>query len=247
MRYFLEIAFKGTNYNGWQIQKNGISVQQKMDEALCTILRDEIQCVGCGRTDAGVHASQFYLHFDTKKEFPEDFIYRMNAFLPYDIAVKKLIPVAENAHVRFDAKMRTYNYKICNEKNPFKKEVAFYKPFYRLNFNMMQDACAVLKKYNDFPGFCKSQQGSKTTIVNIKDAYWKNGNEGEWTFIILADRFLRGMVRLIVGALMQIGEHKLSLDEFEEGIKSGRRFKSAFSAPAEGLFLTAVKYDYIET
>lgn len=212
-----------------------------MDEALQTILRDHIHCIGCGRTDTGVHASQFFLHFDTVNDISENFIYRMNAFLPDDIAVKRIIPVAANAHSRFDATLRAYEYRMLNEKNPFLKEFAFYKPFYRVDFDRMKDACIILKKYNDFPSFCKSKAGSKTTIVNIKEAYWKEENDMR-IFYISADRFLRGMVRLIVGAMLQIGEGRMTLEEFDEGIKMKKRFKKALSAPAEGLFLVKVEY-----
>ncbi len=246
MRYFLEIAYKGSNYVGWQVQPNGVSVQLKMDEALSTILRDEIHCIGCGRTDAGVHASQFYLHFDTNQEFPENFIHRLNSFLPDDIAVKTFIPVSEKAHARFDATMRSYTYFVSDAKDPFKKEFYFYKPFYALDYNLMQEACTILKKYNDFPSFCKSKAGSKTTIVNINEAYWKQVNDHEWIFFISADRFLRGMVRLIVGAMFQIGEGRMTLEEFDEGIREKKRFGKALSAPAHGLFLSAVQYPYIK-
>lgn len=242
MRYFLEISFKGSQYVGWQVQPNGISIQQKMDEALSVILRDQIHCIGCGRTDAGVHASQFYLHFDTANEFPENFLHRINNYLPGDIAVKNIFSVNEKAHARFDATMRAYMYFVSDQKNPFKKEYCFYKPFYKLDFNIMQEACAVLKKYEDFPSFCKSKSGSKTTIVHIQDAYWQQQTEHEWIFYISADRFLRGMVRLIVGAMFQIGEGRMTLEEFNEGIKNKKRFTKALSAPAHGLFLSSVLY-----
>lgn len=242
LRYFLEIAFKGTEYAGWQVQPNGISVQQKMDEALSVILRDQIHCIGCGRTDAGVHASQFYLHFDTSNDFPENFLHRINNFLPADIAVKKLFGVDEKSHARFDARQRAYTYFVSNEKNPFKKEFCFYKPFYKVDFTIMQEACIILKKYNDFPSFCKSKAGSKTTIVNINEVYWKQTAEHEWIFYISADRFLRGMVRLIAGAMFQLGEGRMRLEEFDEGIKNKKRFTKALSTPAHGLFLSSVLY-----
>lgn len=256
-RYFLEIAYKGTNYVGWQVQPNGISVQQKTDEALQTILREDIHCVGCGRTDSGVHASQFFLHFDLSietsakleaKEYPifqKDFLMRINNFLPYDIAVKRIIPVHSTAHARFDATLRVYEYFMSKKKDPFKKDFYVERPHHELDFDLMQQACAIIKKYNDFPGFCKSKQGSKTTIVNIKECYWRIENNDEWIFYISANRFLRGMVRLIVGAMIQIGKHKMTLEEFDEGIKKGERFKYALSAPAHGLFLIKVEYPYI--
>ncbi|MFI5172204.1 MAG: tRNA pseudouridine(38-40) synthase TruA [Chitinophagales bacterium] len=244
MRYFLEIAYKGTNYVGWQIQPNGVSVQQKVDEALQTILRDEINCLGCGRTDSGVHAEQFFLHFDTEKEFPANFILRINQFLPNDISAKRVIPVPENAHARFDATLRAYEYRITFEKNVFQNELMLYKHIPDLDFELMEKACGILYKYNDFHSFCKSKQGSKTTIVNIKEVYWRD-EAGTKILYISADRFLRGMVRLIVGAMIQIGKYKMTLDEFETGIKNKERFKMAMSAPAQGLFLVKVEYPYL--
>lgn len=246
MRYFLEIQYRGTAYNGWQVQPNGITVQQKMDSALQTILRDDIHCIGCGRTDSGVHATQFFLHFDTKQEFPDHFLLRINAFLPNDIVVLRYFEVAENAHARFDATQRSYEYRLSSRKDVFDHGLYFYKPFYKLDPERMQQAAKILIKYNDFPGFCKSKAGSKTTIVNITDAQWIFKNDTDWIFYISADRFLRGMVRLVVGAMLQIGEGRMSLEEFEQGIIEGKRFKLALSAPAHGLFLTGVQYPFVE-
>ena len=245
MRYFLEIQYRGTAYSGWQVQPNGITIQQKMDEALQTILRDDIHCIGCGRTDAGVHAAQFYLHFDTRAEFPDHFLLRMNAFLPNDIVVLRCMEVDEKAHARFDAVQRSYEYRLSSRKDVFDHGLYFYKPFYKLSPEKMQQAAEILVKYNDFASFCKSKAGSKTTIVNITEAKWIFTNDTDWIFYISADRFIRGMVRLIVGAMLQIGEGRMTLEEFENGIKEGRRFKMALSAPAHGLFLTGVKYPYI--
>lgn len=217
-----------------------------MDEALNTILRDNIHCIGCGRTDAGVHATQFYLHFDTEKEFPENFLLRMNHFLPEDIAVKRIIPVTEKAHARFDAVMRAYTYFVSDQKDPFRRELCYYKPFHAVDFQLMQQACDILLRYDDFPSFCKSKSGSKTTIVHLNEAYWKQLSEHEWVFYISADRFLRGMVRLVVGAMFQIGEGRMTLEEFEKGIREKSRFGKALSAPAHGLFLSSVLYPDIQ-
>lgn len=251
MRYFLEIAYKGTHYSGWQVQPNGVSVQQKIDEALQTILRQDIHCIGCGRTDAGVHAEQFYLHFETDKtvegdelEIPGNFVLRMNTFLPADIAVKRIIPVHEKAHARFDATMRAYEYRISFEKNVFRNGLLYHRHFRDLDMEIMKEACEIIKKYDDFPSFCKSKQGSKTTIVHIKELYWKEEN-GLWILYISADRFLRGMVRLIVGVMIQLGKHRMSLEDLEKGLTNKERFKFALSAPAEGLYLTKVRYSYI--
>lgn len=245
MRYFLEIQYRGTNYNGWQIQPNGITIQQKIDDALQTILRDAIHCLGCGRTDSGVHASQFFLHFDTKAEFPDNFLLRINAFLPPDISVLKIFEVAENAHARYDATQRVYEYRLSSRKDVFDYGLYYYKPFYKLNPELMKQAAEILVKYNDFPCFCKSRTDSKTTIVNITEAKWIFTNDTDWIFYISANRFLRGMVRLIVGAMLQIGEERMTLQEFEKGIQEGKRFKYALSAPAHALFLTKVEYPFL--
>jgi len=245
VRYFLEIAYNGTDYSGWQIQPNAISVQEVMNKALSTILREEIMCMGCGRTDAGVHASQFYLHFDAISELPKDFMHRMNAILPKAIGVYTLIPVAASAHTRYDATSRSYEYVFCNRKDVFREGFVYYKPFFKLNREIMEKACIILMKYDDFPTFCKAGAGSSNTRVQLYDAHWEDRGE-DLVFCITANRFLRGMVRLIVGAMMQLGEGKMTLEEFELAIQEKRRFKLALSAPGHGLYLTKVKYDFIE-
>ena len=244
MRYFAEIAYRGTHYVGWQIQPNGVSVQQKVNEALRKILRDEeIACVGCGRTDAGVHATQFFLHYDTFAEIPETFMLRMNTVLPDDIVVKSHFPVAENAHARFDATLRAYEYFISFNKDAFGPDRVLWRHFRDLDFDLLQACCEVMKKYNDFPSFCKSKQGSKTTIVNLQEIYWRQ--EGDtYILFISADRFIRGMVRLVVGAMMQVARGKMTIEEFESGIQKGERLKLALSAPAHGLYLMRVEYPY---
>lgn len=245
MRYFAEIAYRGTHYVGWQVQPNGISVQETINKCLRTILRDEsIACVGCGRTDAGVHATQFYLHFDTWTELPENFLLRINTVLPDDIAFIRHFPVAENAHTRFDATLRAYEYVISFEKDAFGPDRVLWRHFRDLDFELLQACCVVMKKYNDFPSFCKSKQGSKTTIVNLQEIYWRKEND-TYILYISADRFIRGMVRLVVGAMIQVARGKMTLEEFENGIQRGERLKLALSAPAHGLYLIAVKYPYV--
>lgn len=245
MRYFAEIAYRGTHYVGWQVQPNGISVQETINKCLRTILRDEaIACVGCGRTDAGVHATQFYLHFDTSTVLPENFLLRINTVLPDDIAFIRHFPVAENAHTRFDATLRAYEYVISFEKDAFGPDRVLWRHFRDLDFELLQACCVVMKKYNDFPSFCKSKQGSKTTIVNLQEIYWRKEND-TYILYISADRFIRGMVRLVVGAMIQVARGKMTLEEFESGIKRGERLKLALSAPAHGLYLIAVKYPYV--
>ncbi len=245
MRYFLEISYNGAAYAGWQVQPNGLAVQEVMDRSLSTIIRDTINCVGCGRTDAGVHASQFYLHFQTDQNLPDDFIHRMNAVLPADIAVHSIYPVHPTAHARFDATSRSYEYIFCNYKDVFRNGFVFYKPFFRLNREIMEDACEILLKYDDFPTFCKAGAGSKTTKVMLQYAGWEERGE-DLVFRISANRFLRGMVRLIVGAMIQLGEGKMTLEEFESAIQHKERIRLALSAPAHGLYLTRVEYPYLQ-
>jgi len=246
MRYFAEIAYRGTHYVGWQIQPNGLSVQEVCNQALRTILRDaDIACVGCGRTDAGVHATQFFLHYDTASDIPENFLLRMNTVLPDDIHFIRNFQVEEKAHARFDATLRAYEYIISFNKDPFGTDLVLWRHIRDLDFELLQACCTVMKKYNDFPSFCKSKQGAKTTIVNLKEIYWRQ--EGErYILYISADRFIRGMVRLVVGAMMQVARGKMSLSEFETGIKNGERFKLALSAPAHGLYLIQVQYPYVQ-
>ncbi len=246
MRYFAEIAYRGTHYVGWQIQPNGLSVQEVCNQTLRTILRDaDIACVGCGRTDAGVHATQFFLHYDTQADIPENFLLRMNTVLPDDIRFIRFFPVEEKAHARFDATLRAYEYIISFTKDPFGTDLVLWRHIRDLDFELLQACCGVMKKYNDFPSFCKSKQGAKTTIVNLKEIYWRK--EGErYILYISADRFIRGMVRLVVGAMMQVARGKMSLSEFETGIKNGERFRLALSAPAQGLYLIQVQYPYVQ-
>lgn len=245
VRYFLEISYNGAAYSGWQVQPNGLAVQEVMDRSLSTIVRDTINCVGCGRTDAGVHARQFFLHFQTENSLPDDFLHRMNAILPDDIAAHQVIEVHPNAHARFDATSRSYEYIFCNRKDVFRKGFVFYKPFFRLNREIMEDACGILLKYDDFPTFCKAGAGSKTTKVNLQHAKWEERGD-DLVFRISANRFLRGMVRLIVGAMIQLGEGKMGLDEFESTIQQKARFRLALSAPAHGLYLSRLEYPYLQ-
>lgn len=241
MRYFIELAYNGANYHGWQNQPNAITVQSRLELALSTLLSDEISIVGAGRTDTGVHASHMVAHFDTNVNFSEsDLIYKLNSFLPNDIAIDDLYKVKPNSHARFDAQARTYHYKISTYKNPFLTGLTheFYLP---LNLDLMNDACKILLAYNDFQCFSKTHTDVKTYHCKIFEAHWYNENN-QLTFKITADRFLRNMVRAIVGTMIFIGQNKLSLDDLHEIIKSKDRSKAGFSAPACGLYLSKVTY-----
>lgn len=243
MRYFIEFSYNGKNYCGWQNQPNASTVQQTLEKSLSTLLRQTIEVVGAGRTDSGVHARQMFAHFDYNEILPENIIFRLNAFLPKDIAVHNILPVKEKAHARFDAKQRTYQYYISTKKSPFVYDFSMYtnQP---LNVEKMNEASQILFKYNDFKCFSKSNTDVKTYFCIIYDAYWQEEKD-QLIFTISADRFLRNMVRAIVGTLIEVGKGKLSITDFEQIILSKNRSKAGVSAPACGLFLTEVLYDNV--
>ncbi len=241
-RYFIKLSYKGTYYCGWQEQENAVTVQQKVNEALSVLLQKPIDTVGCGRTDTGVHATDFYAHFDTEIAFAdkEEFLYRMNKIVPKDIAVLDIISVTENAHARFDASNRTYKYYINKKKNPFLEETAWYYT-QDLNLEAMNTAAQELFLYTDFSAFSKSNTQTKTNNCKIFIAEW-NQVDDTLIFTICADRFLRNMVRAIVGTLIEVGTAKISVAEFRQIIEGKDRTKAGQSVPAEGLFLEKVEY-----
>lgn len=241
-RYFLQLCYKGTNYHGWQIQPNAVSVQEVMEKSLSTLLREDIKVVGAGRTDTGVHASFFVLHFDSENENiqPSDFVYKLNSFLPNDIATRKLWKVKDSAHARFDALSRTYKYYISTEKDPFATETT-YKFIQKLDLARMNKAAACLFDYVDFTSFSRLHTDVKTNNCKIMLAEWKQeGNQ--LVFTIKADRFLRNMVRAVVGTLLEVGKGKLGVDDFRKIIEAKDRSVAGASAPAEGLFLVDIEY-----
>lgn len=241
-RYFLHLSYNGTNYHGWQIQPNAVSVQEVLEKALSTILREEIQVVGAGRTDTGVHASFYVLHFDSAKNNLQNknLVFRLNRFFPDDIAIKKIIPVNANAHARFDALSRTYNYFISTEKNPF-EIFSSYQFTKELNIENMNKAAQVLFEYSDFTSFARLHTDVKTNNCKIMQAEWIV-KDTQLIFIIKADRFLRNMVRAIVGTLLEVGKGKLSIDDFRNIIEKKDRSLAGTSAPAHGLFLVDIEY-----
>ena len=243
MRYFSELAYKGTNYNGWQRQPNAPSVQQTIEEALATILT-AIEIVGCGRTDTGVHASQYFLHFDFEGKFPKEFRRRLNKLLPEDIAIRSIYEVAATAHARFDATRRSYEYHIVLDKNPFLTDTAWYFPFFeKLDLEKTQAAAALLLNYQAFQPFCKSNTDVHTMECALYRSEWVfDEATRSLVFHISANRFLRGMVRLIVGMCLNVGLGKLELDEVRHALDRQVLLKKSWSVPAEGLFLTEVRY-----
>ena len=241
-RYFLQLSYNGTNYHGWQVQPNAVSVQEVMEKALSTLLREEINVVGAGRTDTGVHASFFVLHFDVENENSdaENLVYKLNRFLPHDIAVQKIWMVKPDTHARFDAVSRTYHYYISAEKDPFTIDTSYlYTGF--LDVGKMNDAARVLFEFHDFTSFSRLHTDVKTNNCKIYKAEWKK--EGtKLLFVIKADRFLRNMVRAIVGTLLEVGRRKMSVDDFRKIIEMKDRGAAGASAPAHGLFLTNIEY-----
>ena len=241
MRYFIEFSYNGTAYHGWQYQPNAISVQQVLEEALSKMLRTKISVMGAGRTDAGVHASQMFAHFEIEEPLDIDLIiFKLNCFLPKDIAIHAIFEVNPKAHARFNAISRTYNYRISTNKNVFNSDFA-YHIFFPLDIEKMNEACKILFDYKDFQCFSKSNTDVKTYYCDIKEAIWKFDNN-DLVFTITADRFLRNMVRAIVGTMIEIGLGKLEVNQLHDIIKSKDRSEAGFSVPAQGLFLTKVVY-----
>lgn len=243
MRYFIEFSYKGTAYHGWQKQPNAVSVQEKLEGGLSTILARTIEVVGSSRTDTGVHAAQQYAHFDVIDGITtplQKVVYSLNAILPRDVAVHRIFEVADDAHSRFDALYRRYEYRIVVTKNPFDYEVAWlYKG--ELDVEKMNKAAALLLQYRDFESFSKLHTDVKTHICHIMRAewYWEGR---QLVFTVKANRFLRGMVRALVGTLIEVGRGKLSINDFEEIIKAKDRNKAGAQAPAHGLTLVEVGY-----
>lgn len=241
MRYFIEIAYNGKNYFGWQRQPNQISVQQVLEESLSTILRKEIKLMGAGRTDTGVHARQLMAHFDFDLiENKERFIFKINSFLPQDIAIVNLFLVQADSHARFDALERTYEYIISIGKNPFSQNLAF-QVYNKPDNKLMNQAADLLLYHKDFQCFSRSKTDVKTYNCKVKEAYWREKDE-KLIFTIKADRFLRNMVRAIVGTLLDVGYGKKSLDDFKRILNSKSREEAGASAPAHALYLAKIVY-----
>ncbi|WP_340152839.1 tRNA pseudouridine(38-40) synthase TruA [uncultured Marivirga sp.] len=241
MRYFFTIAYKGTNYHGWQKQPNAMGVQQKIEEVFSTILNQPIDILGSGRTDSGVHATAQVFHVDFHVALEaEQLLFKANKMLPHDVALKHVRKVQEEAHARFDAESRAYQYHIVTSKNPFAVDQAYI--FARqLNVDMMNLASEKLLNHQDFESFSKVKTDVYTFNCDIFEAYWKQEKES-LVFHIKANRFLRGMVRALVGTLLDVGQNKLSIEDFENIIEAKDRKKAGRSVPPEGLFLTQVNY-----
>ena len=242
MRYFIEFSYSGKNYFGYQIQPKEITVQEVLENALSTMLREQIKITGAGRTDTGVHAKKIFAHFDTDKEINENLTYQLNSFLPQDISIKRVFNVEDDFHARFDATFRTYEYKISLDKNPFTQDSSWQIWKRDLDTNLMNEACEILFEYQDFTSFSKLHTGNKTNNCKIYKAFWeKDGSELKFT--ISADRFLRNMVRAIVGTMVEIGNGKIRPKDLRNIIEDKNRNSAGTSAPPQGLFLVDVGYD----
>lgn len=244
-RYFVELAYNGAQFNGWQIQPNAKSIQQTLEEAFSLILREPISVTGCGRTDTGVHAKYYVAHFDCSFEEIDSDYYcnKFNSYLPKSIVLFKISKVDEKAHARFDALERSYEYHVSLRKDPFLCELSFYL-YFNPDFDKMNEAAKLLLKYQDFTSFARLHSNVKSNECDVKQAEWKMLDETHWVFEITANRFLRNMVRAIVGTLFEVGKGNLDLANFEKVIRAKNRGKAGTSAPAQGLYLSKVTYPF---
>ena len=244
-RYFIYLCYDGTRYHGWQIQPNGISVQEELQSCLSVLLRKPVEITGAGRTDAGVHARLMVAHFDVEDVSDEaQLTYRLNRMLPRDIAVSRIEKVAGDLHARFSATSRTYHYFIHIGRDPFLRHYSLEMPS-QLDFNRMNEAARLLLEVKDFEAFCKAGTDAKTTLCDVTQARWELMEDGDvkrWRFVITANRFLRNMVRAVVGTLVDVGRGKISMEEFRQVIASGNRSNAGESMPGNALFLWDIQY-----
>ena len=241
MRYFIELSYNGKKYHGWQIQPDVISIQEKLNFTVSTVLQEKIEVVGAGRTDTGVHAAQMFAHFDTKNELKGDITYKLNSLLPHDIIVHEVFSVDTEKHARFNAISRSYEYRIWLGRNPFLLDFSWQLHSQNLNVDLMNAAAKLLLEYTDFQTFSKVKTDVHTYNCDVTEAIWKQ-NGKELVFHITANRFLRNMVRAIVGTLVDVGLGKITKDDFRKIIESKNRSNAGLSVPAKGLFLTNINY-----
>ncbi len=245
MRYFIELAYNGQAYHGWQIQPNATSVQAVLQDTIGVLLKKPTELVGAGRTDTGVHAKYYMAHFDSESEIDtQNLTFKLNRIIPFDMVVFRVFPVPDSIHARFSAISRTYQYHIVSRKDPFLNQLAWFVP-HTLNVDEMNAATSILFEYNDFTSFAKLHSDAKTNNCKIMLAHWEQLNH-QLIFHIEADRFLRNMVRAIVGTLVEVGKGKLTVEDFRSIIESKNRCAAGQSVPAHGLFLTNILYTNIE-
>ena len=244
MRYFIKFSYNGTNYHGWQSQPNANSVQETLGKALSVVFHSEISLMGAGRTDTGVHAKEMFAHFDLETTIDSlKTVHKLNSYLPSDIAVFDIIRVNNDAHARFDATKRTYEYHIHSFKNAFLEQQSWYYKK-ELDVALMNAAATILLEHEDFQCFSKVNTEVNTFNCKITEAFWQKENN-QYVFTISANRFLRNMVRAIVGTLIKVGLHQITSTEFNAIIESKSRSEAGFSVPAHGLYLTKIEYDYL--
>lgn len=252
MRYFIQLSYDGTGYHGWQVQPNGVSVQEVLQKALSTLLRQPTEVTGAGRTDAGVHASMMVAHFDWPaahegeggEEAPLDctqLTYKLNRLLPPDVAVQAVRPVGPEMHARFSATQRTYHYYIHTRKDPFLRGYS-WQVNVPLDFALMNEAAQVLLEYSDFTSFSKTGTDVKTNICQLTEARWEQLKPDEWRFTVSANRFLRNMVRAIVGTLVEVGRHRMTISQMRHAIEAKDRQRAGESVPGHALYLTNIEY-----
>jgi tRNA pseudouridine38-40 synthase len=246
MRYFLRLSYLGTDYFGWQRQPHQMSVQEKIETILSLILNEPIEVTGCGRTDTGVHAKDYIAHFDTEKKIPPTFLKGCNSRLPDDIVLHTLHEVHADAHARYDAYERSYEYRIGFGKDPFNYKTVWYYPFgIKVDFEKLQETAALFPKFKEFFPFCKSDNGMDVYNCELKMAHWeKEDNTGQWVYNVTANRFLRGMIRLQVGACLQVATGKLTLSQVENALIHQTLLPKSLSVPPQGLCLFTIKYPY---
>lgn len=246
MRYFLECSYNGSAYAGWQSQPNGTGIQTVIEEQLQILLRQPVEIVGCGRTDAGVHASGYFAHFDWRLPFPEHFPVRLNKLLPPDISLDAIHPVHPDAHARFDARQRRYKYHIHMRKDPLIGGPSWYYPFaHSPDVRLLNEAASLLLEYTEFAPFCKTGTDAKTRTCHLTESFWIADRTGSrLTYWVTADRFLRGMIRLIVGMCLRVSEGKLTIDDVRLAMDSQTLLEGSWSVPPDGLTLTGVRYPF---
>ena len=242
VRYFIHFAYDGTNYHGWQIQPDANSVQEELQKALSVLFRHDVEIVGAGRTDAGVHARQMVAHFEWDGQLDcQQTAYRLGRMLPRDIAIYRMEPVADDMHARFSAVRRTYHYYLHTERDPFCRQYSC-ELHYDLDFERMNEAGRILCTYEDFGAFCKSHSDVKTTLCKVSEAHWIQVDSTHWYFRISANRFLRNMVRAVVGTMIDVGRGRITLDDFRKIVEGKQRTQAGESMPAHALFLEEIEY-----
>ena len=244
MRYFIDLSYNGHAYVGWQRQPNGVSIQEVLEDTIALMLQEPVQITGCGRTDSGVHARHYIAHLDLQGDLPDRMIQRLNRMLPHDIVLHQFYQVAEDAHARFDATRRSYRYYLSLGKDPFSPHMAWHYPHTHLVDTIhMQEAAALLLNYHDYAPFVKSNHDAETTLCDLYSSNWTFEDE-QWIYHVEANRFLRGMVRLIVGMCLEVGQGKLPMEEVIASFNEKRQVSRAWSVPPDGLYLDRIDYPH---